>query len=623
MSKKYLISISIGPVQDFIASARRSRDLWFGSWLLSELSKVVAKEIGKVNLIFPSIQDDKQLEENSNFNVVNKILAIVEIPNPTQFDKNLRDKIKDRLRRIYEDNGTDKGIFDEIDRKLGKDKSLFYRDEAKAQIEDLTELYWAAVPFDESKYVECRNRVETLLSARKATRDFAKVTWGSEAPKSSIDGQRESVILDSEIDKPHIQKIFNLRNKERLCGVGVMKRLTEKRSFASTSHIASLPLLDSLKDKKIDNFDYLRDLSNIIGKIDANELKNFVGKTPISHPFFENYDGHLLFENRLKDFFDEPKLTQAKGALKQFMENAFGKKDKKPNPYFALLQADGDRMGKVIDNQKNKDDHKELSKALSKFAGEVKTIVENHQGSLIYAGGDDVLAMLPLHTVLHCARELAEKFNYALSQNEKFKDTDGNFPTLSAGIAIVHHTEPLQESLETMRKAEKEAKKVKGKNALAIILSKRSGADTTIKGSWDDDRNSGKSFDERLKWFIYLHLAELFPSGAAHELRDLWIRFRDSSDSQGRIKSGFENLVKNEAFRIINRKNLSDGKTKVSDVVLLKLKNFIEHSSLSVQDLAKEIIVAKEFAKASKESGLSAEEFAVKNKLKEDEIRND
>ena len=42
---KYLISIGIGPVQDFIASARRSRDLWFGSWLLSELSKAAANAV--------------------------------------------------------------------------------------------------------------------------------------------------------------------------------------------------------------------------------------------------------------------------------------------------------------------------------------------------------------------------------------------------------------------------------------------------------------------------------------------------------------------------------------------------------------------------------------------------
>jgi hypothetical protein len=40
---KYLLSISIGPVQDFIATARRSRDLWFGSWLLREIRPAVAE----------------------------------------------------------------------------------------------------------------------------------------------------------------------------------------------------------------------------------------------------------------------------------------------------------------------------------------------------------------------------------------------------------------------------------------------------------------------------------------------------------------------------------------------------------------------------------------------------
>jgi CRISPR-associated protein Cmr2 len=38
----YLFLVNIGPVQDFIASARRSRDLWYGSWLLSELAKAAA-----------------------------------------------------------------------------------------------------------------------------------------------------------------------------------------------------------------------------------------------------------------------------------------------------------------------------------------------------------------------------------------------------------------------------------------------------------------------------------------------------------------------------------------------------------------------------------------------------
>ncbi len=34
----YLVC-TIGPVQDFIATARTSQDLWFGSWMLSEMAK--------------------------------------------------------------------------------------------------------------------------------------------------------------------------------------------------------------------------------------------------------------------------------------------------------------------------------------------------------------------------------------------------------------------------------------------------------------------------------------------------------------------------------------------------------------------------------------------------------
>ena len=43
----YLLSVTVGPVQDFIAAARRCRDLWFGSYLLSEVSKAAAKALQK------------------------------------------------------------------------------------------------------------------------------------------------------------------------------------------------------------------------------------------------------------------------------------------------------------------------------------------------------------------------------------------------------------------------------------------------------------------------------------------------------------------------------------------------------------------------------------------------
>jgi CRISPR-associated protein Cmr2 len=615
MSEKYLISIAIGPVQDFIASARRSRDLWFGSWLLSELSKVVAKEIGKENLIFPAINKDSQLEENSEFNVVNKILAIAEISDEKAFDAKLRNIIKTRLERIYKDNGTNKGIFDEIDRKLGKDKSFFYRNEAEAQIKDLTEFYWAAIPYDETKYDECREKVEILLNARKATRDFKQTTrinsgkenaWASNAPKSSLDGQRESVIDDTKIGSIKIQRIFNLRKTERLCGVGVLKRLAEKKStqsFASTSHMASLPLLATLENNE--NHiqavkDYIEKLTDLIFQIEDKDL----GKIPqyLEHPVFGKYDGHLLFENRLADlpFENKDKEKEAKNALKIFMKASFGDENKKPSPYFALLQADGDRMGTVIDNQKTPADHKKLSKALSKFAEDVKAIVEKKEnnGCLIYSGGDDVLALLPLHTVLDCSRELTDKFADDLKKFEFTKDGENIRPTLSVGIAVVHHTEPLQDSLTTMRNAEKEAKSVDGKNALAITLSKRSGADTTIKGSWADDRKTGKSFDERLKWFIQLHLDDALPDGVAYELRDLWLRF----SSVPSLKTAMEA----DAVRILSRKKSNQGLSKVSKDILGKLENLILNKDLSLEDLANEIIIARDFKNAYKQANKQA-----------------
>ena len=50
----YWLSISIGPVQGFIAAARRTRDLWYGSWLLSEVSKAVARSLHEQGQSYPA-----------------------------------------------------------------------------------------------------------------------------------------------------------------------------------------------------------------------------------------------------------------------------------------------------------------------------------------------------------------------------------------------------------------------------------------------------------------------------------------------------------------------------------------------------------------------------------------
>ncbi len=76
---QYLVMLSIGPVQSMIAAARRSRDLWSGSWLLSELAKSCAKSLKEqdATLIFPYVENPSLLDMNSEFSVGNKLQVVI------------------------------------------------------------------------------------------------------------------------------------------------------------------------------------------------------------------------------------------------------------------------------------------------------------------------------------------------------------------------------------------------------------------------------------------------------------------------------------------------------------------------------------------------------------------
>src|SRR5436305_7760387 len=99
----YLFLVSIGPVQGFIASARRTRDLAFGSWLLSELAKAAAQKIAEMNgiesLIFPAPQDMKELQPETPLNVANKIITVIN-QSPQEMREKVRKAIDGRLKTI-------------------------------------------------------------------------------------------------------------------------------------------------------------------------------------------------------------------------------------------------------------------------------------------------------------------------------------------------------------------------------------------------------------------------------------------------------------------------------------------------------------------------------------------
>lgn len=136
--------------------------------------------------------------------------------------------------------------------------------------------------------------------------------------------------------------------------------------------------------------------------------------------------------------------------------------------------------------------HGAISEALNNFASfSAPSIVEDHRGTLIYSGGDDVLALLPARNAIQCARALRKAFRGQNGNVEgwaKYYDKHilamGSKATLSVGIAFVHYKEDLRGALRAAREAEKSSKD-RGKNRLTLKFMRRSGEHTQCELSWE------------------------------------------------------------------------------------------------------------------------------------------
>lgn len=219
--------------------------------------------------------------------------------------------------------------------------------------------------------------------------------------------------------------------------------------------------------------------------------------------------------------------------------------------YYALIMMDGDRMGAILagdganqiryaesfhpDVRKGFDEraarqplihaygaqkrpvspnrHLAVSGALNDFSQTVvrHVVEEEYLGRVIYAGGDDVLAMLPVADLLPCMQRLRHAYSGTLPAD---RDTDwgalrgkrgelhcrngfawldgrlmrmmGEHATASCGAVIAHHQAPLAAVLRELRAAEKRAKKDGERDAFSLTVIKRSGGALNLTAKWDE-----------------------------------------------------------------------------------------------------------------------------------------
>jgi CRISPR-associated protein Cmr2 len=182
-----------------------------------------------------------------------------------------------------------------------------------------------------------------------------------------------------------------------------------------------------------------------------------------------------------------------------------------PWSYYAVLKMDGDNMGKLISQAESLTEHQQISRALAEAAREMRRIVEDdHPGRLIYSGGDDALALMPMDCSLQVADQLRSLFE------KKLQGIGKSDQHASSGIAIVHHIQPLEGSLQFAREAEKTAKGIDTfKNAFVVKTLRRSGEDKIARRRW---WTATEYLRDPIDWVRELMLQDFLAAKFAHEV---------------------------------------------------------------------------------------------------------
>ena len=592
----YFFVFSLGPVQGFISEARKLRDLWVGSVMLSYLSwvgmRVICDKFGPDHIIYPSLSGqplfygwlketnltevletpDKETRGIASF--PNKFVAVIPGDSIEKVANGIKNAIVDDWDKISN------SVYDSVKLQAGANPEYFEKIWNR-QNRNLWEFYWSASPWIESfqdsflkeittqdlkrikelaklfenssgypmnqgiLYKHSHELAQTIQAASKNSRQFHESDC-EPGDKCTQCGKRQqlSVAEDRNATRSFWDKVAKgsgqeIKDHERLCSICLIKRfiykkadllpaqlkgIVESSKFPSSTEMAFNPIRRKLKSNgKIEIWDKF--VKHCGGEEEAYDLL---------HDNDEINDPDSKVNEFLKELNNEAQIK---------VTNIFGK-------YYAILMMDGDKMGDLVNGKSDNlvkwrdimhsslpkkmeespakdktrgwlennrlDDkrhltpsvHKAISESLGDFSlNTVPYVINKCHGHLIYAGGDDVLAVMPVDKVLEAAQEIMEFYrmpflikktngriekcgeHYKPVKGEKLLIHPGGATTISASILIAHHKEPLRRLIIDVHDIlNREAKERRGRDAVAISLRKRSGAELIIARKWGNSR---------------------------------------------------------------------------------------------------------------------------------------
>jgi len=563
MTEKYL-HFTLGPVQGFVAQARRTRDFWAGSFILSWLSAVAMQAVkdqgGKIKI-------PKQDPNYLDYLTGTKSASGTDYSGPQQgsvpnrfkaeisqdFNANL---VTSAVKQAWRGLAQTVWAMDKLDilAQFGNDTKSIWDD----QIKDFWEISWCLADNNkDSNLLDRRKNWRTYFPPEQAGLKCMMMEGWQElsgAARPHGDGQTTLETFWSALRNSGAPAIkTDIQPGEHLCAIGYVKRRFVhcfhrlgphikgdatlgwtlhgwplQTGVPSVTYLAAAPWLarainaPNTKALLWRFHDHAFELSKEYGE--WKSALRCVEEKSNAHKKWKALDGNVFFESALdnKRLWDETRYDAHAKNTKTALA-ALRKETKLAaiSPFYAVLIMDGDSLGKQMSEPQKQED---ITTALQNFTEKVAGIVEENSGFLVYAGGDDVLALLPLEHALPCALALRSHYEASFEQHKHISTS------LSGAVIYAHIKIPLSRVLSDAHTVLDDiAKAHHGRDAIAVKVLKPGGEHLlwgmpwelainkahnklTVETLADQFRNAEKSEPHFASKFFYRihHYFELF-----------------------------------------------------------------------------------------------------------------
>ncbi len=482
---------TLGPVQSFVGQARRTKDFWAGSFLLSWLSGVAMVSVEKQggSILFPQADPDfikaiKNGAENGpkQGTIPNRFKAEV----GSGFDRNavcaeVQQAWKELADQIYKEEIAAHILTDTKaiwDRQVAHfwDMSWVLTTEKNDHSGLDRRKNWRSQCLPEEPGLKCSlmgdwQELSGIIGVGSKDREEREQFWKQFSPKLGLDSIEHECLCAMAYIKRRFNVSFNANfsvelNGWQAHGWAIPQSVPSVPRLAAAHWYATVLGKEHEHGKASSRWQcFFNEAYTLSGLPEKGAAITCIENIAVEKPDYKYLDGNVFFEDALNNanIFKNQNQAQKVRALLTDLTRDHGK----PSPFYAILAMDGDHLGKQM-SAENKQDP--ITKGLAVFTNAVPGLVREQNGFLIYAGGDDVLALTPLEDALACAKAIQKCYQKCFANKPEITTS------ISAAIIYTHITTPLANILHDAHALlDKIAKDGAGRDAFAVRVVKGSG----------------------------------------------------------------------------------------------------------------------------------------------------